>query len=912
VEDLFPDDLYNHAPCGLHTLDGNGVFVSINDTELGWLEYERGEVIGRLRFEDLLTPESRERFIAHYPSLETRGWAKELELDLVAKSGRRITVLLSASVSLDDNGRIAAMRAVVVDLTRRKEAELDRDRFFSLSIDLLCVSHADGYFKRLNPAFRETLGWDLEEMLTRPYIEFVHPDDIEATWREVERQVKNSEPVLRFQNRYLHKDGTYRWLSWTSVPQPGGFMYGSARDVTELRHAQEALRRNEENLAVTLASIGDGVLATDTGGRVTRINPVAQRLCGWTEAEAIGRPIAEVFNIVNEQTGAPAVIPVDAVLESGVIQGLANHTALIARDGRRTSIDDSAAPIRDASGTLIGVVLVFRDVSGERAAAEQADTLMKGLNERTLQLQAAREAADSANRAKSAFLANMSHEIRTPLNAIAGMVELLEHVTDRAERARMLRVTQESARALAGIIDDVLDFSKIEAGVFDVHLEPMSLRDVIRSAIEVFASSASAKNLHLRYSCDPRLPAAVMCDALRLKQILFNLLGNAIKFTAEGGIEMRAELLEEQPEVVVVRVTTTDTGIGIDEEAQARVFQPFVQAEANTTRRFGGTGLGLAISERLARLLGGHLSLESTPGRGTSVTLTMTLALADPADLPPTNVGIEDGTAALPPLARGTEGQRILIVDDSAINRDVLHRQLAVLGYNADEASDGREALAMWRASGYSMLIADCHMPDIDGYELTRSIRRIEAANPNRKRTPIVGYTANASKDSRDLCTAAGMDDALIKPVPLRVLAGKIRTWLPGVSGSLEADFAAPVAGADVAGPVDWSALREITGDDDAFGREMLEAFVSQKTPETLQLYSLIDDGELADVASRAHRLKGAARTVAAQPLAEVFEAVETAARTGDREAARCAGTRLSNELDRLTEVVCQHGAKDA
>src|SRR5690606_29122408 len=217
-------------------------------------------------------------------------------------------------------------------------------------------------------------------------------------------------------------------------------------------------------------------------------------------------------------------------------------------DGHEVPVEINLQCVRPPGGGATRFTAVVRDVTERQRAQDEMLALNAHLErriaERTEQLEAAREAADSANRAKSAFLANMSHEIRTPLNAIAGMVELLEHVTDRTERARMLRVTQESAKALAGIIDDVLDFSKIEAGVFDVHLEPMSLRDVIRSAIDVFSSSASAKNLYLRHTFDARLPVAVMCDALRLKQILFNLLGNAIKFTSDGGIEVQAALLD--------------------------------------------------------------------------------------------------------------------------------------------------------------------------------------------------------------------------------------------------------------------------------------------------------------------------------------------------------------------------------
>ena len=263
--------------------------------------------------------------------------------------------------------------------TARTLAEEERDRFFALSLDLLCIANADGYFKRLNPAFTRTLGWNLDELLSRPFLEFVHPDDRAATLQEVERQVTAGEQVLQFQNRYLHKDGSWRWLSWTSVPQPGGFMYGSARDVTELRHAEEALRASEESLAVTLHSIGDAVLATDTAGRVVRLNPVAEQLTGWSHADACGRPAADVFRIITEDTRQPADVPIEKVLLTGEVQGLANHTVLIARDGREVSIADSAAPIRDAHGHVSGVVLVFRDVSHERAVQRQTAGLMKDL-----------------------------------------------------------------------------------------------------------------------------------------------------------------------------------------------------------------------------------------------------------------------------------------------------------------------------------------------------------------------------------------------------------------------------------------------------------------------------------------------------------------------------------------------------
>jgi PAS domain S-box-containing protein len=283
-----------------------------------------------------------------------------------ARDKAKTLVSLLVTLAVAVAGFLILFRGIRREMTSRARAEEELERFFKISLDFLCIASGDGYFKRVSPAVTDILGWSVEEFLATPFIEFVHPDDRAATQREVERQVVGGEKVLRFDNRYRHKDGSWRVLSWRSVPQPGGLMYATARDVTELVRADEALRRSEESLSVTLHSIGDAVLATDTDGRITRMNPVAENLTGWSQADAQGRPIAEVFRIINETTRQPAVIPVASVLETGEIQGLANHTVLIARDGTERPIADSAAPIRARDGTILGVVLVCRDVSRER------------------------------------------------------------------------------------------------------------------------------------------------------------------------------------------------------------------------------------------------------------------------------------------------------------------------------------------------------------------------------------------------------------------------------------------------------------------------------------------------------------------------------------------------------------------
>ncbi|MBE0541268.1 MAG: PAS domain S-box protein [Verrucomicrobia bacterium] len=300
-----------------------------------------------------------------------------------AQTLSRTTIAIVVFACLLTLGLVGIATVIVRrDFEKRQRAEAERDRFFTLALDMLCIAGTDGYFKRLNPAFQETLGWSTEELLARPFLDFVHPDDRATTLREVEK-LTAGQPTLQFENRYQCKDGSWKWLSWRTMPQPDGTLYATVRDVTDRKLAEEALRRSEQKLAVTLNSIGDAVLATDPAGRVTRLNPVAEELTGWTQAEALGRPVAEVFHIINEETRAPASIPVDEVLATGEIHALANHTVIIARDGTERPIADSAAPIRDHEGRTLGVVLVFRDVSAEQKA-ERAIREAEALNRAVL------------------------------------------------------------------------------------------------------------------------------------------------------------------------------------------------------------------------------------------------------------------------------------------------------------------------------------------------------------------------------------------------------------------------------------------------------------------------------------------------------------------------------------------------
>lgn len=303
------------------------------------------------------------------------------EWTFIRKDGTRFPVQLVVAAIRDTSGEVTGFLGTAEDISHRVQAEDERDQLFRLSMDILCVSGVDGYFKRVNPAFSRVLGWSEEELLSRPYLELVHPDDRNATQQEASSQVAG-QPALSFDNRYQCKDGSWRTLSWTASPQLNGLIFASARDVTELRRAEEELRKSQQDLSILLRSIGDGVIATDAQRRITRLNHMAEQLTGWRESEAVGRPIDEVFVIVQESTRQPAITPVDEVLSSGTARSLSNHTLLIALDASERPIEDLATPIRDEAGHITGVVQVFRDVSRERQYEQELQQLNADLERR--------------------------------------------------------------------------------------------------------------------------------------------------------------------------------------------------------------------------------------------------------------------------------------------------------------------------------------------------------------------------------------------------------------------------------------------------------------------------------------------------------------------------------------------------
>jgi PAS domain S-box-containing protein len=579
----------------------------------------------------------------------------------------------------------------------RRRAQEELDRFFALSLEMLCVAGFDGYFKRVNPVWQRTLGYTEAELLSRPYIELVHPDDLDATIAQA-RKLSEGGEVVYFENRFRHQDGTYRWLLWASAShREKASIYAAAHDITERKAAEETMARQADDLRAT-----------------------------------------------------------------------------------------------------------------HRELEDQANRLAHVVKE----LEIAKSRAEDATEAKSVFLANMSHEIRTPLNAILGMTALTLQTRLTAEQHDYLATVKASAESLLEIINDILDFSKIEARRLDLERTEFDVRETVGDAAKLLAQRAAEKGLELACHIAPDVPATLVGDAGRLRQILLNVLGNAVKFTSRGEVVLQLTTQDAKADRVTLRFAVKDTGIGIPAEQQHEIFGAFTQADASTTRRYGGTGLGLAIVRHLVELMQGRIWVESEVGRGSTFHFTTLF------DRP-----FKAQTARTSRPSRALDGLRVLVVDDNATNRRILDEMLASWHMKPTAVADAATALAELRRAlahkqRFDAVISDGQMPNVDGFSLARSIKR----DRRLQRTPIIMLTSADRPDDVTRCRRLGIAGYLVKPVKHSDLLDTLGTLFGG-----SARRSKPTTAAGKASRRPERALRILVAEDNLVNRKLVTTLLQKR-----------------------------------------------------------------------------------
>lgn len=736
----------------------------------------------------------------------------------------------------------------------------------------------------------EILGLEREEVLrdTNAARRVILHEDRDRLATALARSA-DSMSVLEVDFRVRKPDASLRWVHSSGIParrSNGDVVWnGYLSDITPIKESEQALHDALRRLddAHTVASLGDWTCDLATGA--VTWSPQIYQMLG--RDPALGPPdLAE--SVAMFENGAETIS--DAFFraqETGQRQSY-ELTARLA-NGEALTLQVFLLPQVDASGTIVGMRGTIQDISSRKALEDR--------------LYQAKEAADSANLAKSDFLATMSHEIRTPLNGMLGILELIDQTPISPELRGALDTIRESGHSLQRIIDDILDFSKVEAGKLEIRPEPTSLVDLAGALQRAYAGSASSHGLELRHKVDPRISPAVMVDALRLRQILGNFVSNAIKFTPRGHVELRINLTERDGGRESLCFEVQDTGIGISQERQERLFQPFEQADIDLASRVSGTGLGLAISRRLARLMGGEVSMSSEPGKGTTLFLTLAVSPADPATVAPAPAHMP-GHAPPPSIHYSAQEQSVadaasgaplvLVVDDHPINRMVMSKQLHALGYAPEDVESGAEALERWTSGRFALVLTDCNMPRMSGYELTRHIRHRESAG-GLDRTPIIACSANVIGGAREACLEAGMDDYIPKPTKLMALADIMHRWLP-VPAKAETVPSPPEDLAATHAPVadallDMRVLHGISNGDLAIEQRALAHFRKINDTDSRLLLAAVERVHMASIIHLAHRIKGACKFVGAHALASASESLEQAGRSG-----------AARDLDRLAE----------
>jgi PAS domain S-box-containing protein len=838
-------ELVESATDIIYRADHRGCFTYANPIALRVMGYSEQELIGT-RYLDLILPEFRaeaERFYKLQVLQSTPN--TYFEFPVQTKAGEVLWLGQNVQLLIRD-GKITGVQAVARDITKQHLVEQERDQFFSLSLDLLCLTGFDGYFKRVNQAWKTVLGYDESVLLSKPFLEFVHPDDRGQT-EEQFRHASEGGHVVGFLTRFQCTDGYYRWIEWSATADSKRqLIYADGRDVTERVRIEAKIKESESRYKILADNANDMIARLTPDGIYLYVSPACKRLLGYDQKEMVGRvarnffhpddrvkaqiaqhrdrDLPDLFSAVyrlrrkdgdyrwvettsktvidgpTESTTEIITVSRDITLRKAAEQNLAESEQRLGqiietvREGITLSDEQGVFEIfnsameqitgysmAEANASKDFARLLYPDeerrsqaldglkvlLNGERLSEQDTMITTKSGDQLTLlvtttlvefrgrrlflsayrditerkkaeeALKSAKETAEEATKAKSEFLAVMSHEIRTPMNSVIGMTDLLLQTPLTDEQRDFVDTIRVGGEALLTVINDILDFSKIESGKIEFEERPLEVKTCIEEVLDLLSGKALEKGLDLIYWIDPNVPPYVIGDALRLRQILINLVSNAIKFTDHGEVFVSAGTTWKLGDQLSLKFSVKDTGIGISAEKLDRLFKAFSQVDSSTTRKYGGTGLGLAISLRLTELMGGNIWAESEPGKGSTFCFTIKTS-CPPADMMLPTVFFR---SKVPELS----GKRVLLVDDNETNLMILRMYCENWGMVPRTSNSPGKALE-WVRKGdpFDVGIIDMMMPEMDGVHIAKELRTMRT----RESLPLI------------LCSSSGQSAA--------------------------------------------------------------------------------------------------------------------------------------------------------
>jgi PAS domain S-box-containing protein len=897
--------IFNSANFSSIATDAKGVIQIFNVGAERMLGYTAAEVMNKITPADISDPQeliARAKTLSIEigspitPGFETlvfkasRGIEDIYELTYIRKDGSRFGAVVSVTALRDAQDVIIGYLLIGTDNTARQQAEeallkagaLQRAIFNSANFSSIATD-AKGVIQIFNVGAERMLGYAAAEVMNKiTPADISDPQELIARAKELSIEIgtlitpgfealvfKASRGIEDiYELTYIRKDGS-RFQAVVSVTALrdaqdaiiGYLLIGTDNTARKLVEAEQKkldqrLRDQQFYTRSLIESNIDALMTTDPSGIITDVNKQMEALTGCTRDELIGAPFKKYFT---DPERADAAIKL--VLSQKKVTDY--ELTACARDGKQTVVSYNATTFYDRDRTLQGVLAVSRDVT-ERKLVEA-------------ELQQAKAAAESASRTKSDFLASMSHEIRTPMNAIVGIADLLAKTPLNPEQDKYVQIFRRAGDNLLNLINDILDLSKVEASQLELERTGFSVKDHLEKVTEMVAGRAREKGLALVCEIAPNVPADLVGDPTRLRQVLINLLGNAIKFTESGEVALRVAPDADSSVPTALRFTVSDTGIGIPSEKLGQVFEPFTQADSSTTRRFGGSGLGLTISKRLVELMGGRIWAESTVGKGSVFAFAVPFESWAAADRPTAAPAGTRFNAPLPAL-------RILLAEDSPDNCTITMAYLEDTPYRVEIAENGAIAFERFVAGHYDLVLMDRQMPIMDGLTATRTIRAWEQAN-DRLPTPIIALTASALKRDREMCLAAGCTAFLTKPIKQEVLLQAIK----------DRSIVAPT-----------SSKEESSRKETIFVRanpkiaDLMPVFLRNCRQNVVAMLDALDRGDFETVEILGHGMRGAGGSYGFQAITEIGAALEQVAESADSDASRKWVGELSGYLDRV------------